>query len=160
MSKSVAVTRDRGDENGIKMLVAVAGYGNRNLQMPGQPRYQPAQLKPYLGYDQWASWLILVEWFWMKTLALMGKIPPEAATLLTEGLLKELLEKITTTIVDAEEVKTRHDIVALLNKMREILPVELHAWLHYCATSYDVISTAYALQYQTVFFDVIEPLRF
>lgn len=130
----------------IGLLVQASKSEGRNLQMPGDGRYQPKVLRPFLGYDQWAGWLIIVEWFWMVTLAKIGVMPKKDSKLLTEDLLKELLSKITTTIQDAKEKEFNHDILALLALMREILPKPLHKRLHFCATSYDIICTAYALQ--------------
>lgn len=129
----------------------------RNLQMPGDGRYQPEKLKPYLGYDQWAGWLIIVEWFWMKVLAFIGEMPKRDAELLTEERLTRMLMSITTTKQDAVEKITKHDILALLELMRKYLPKRLHRWLHLCATSYDIICTAYALQIKTVFRKVFLP---
>ena len=123
----------------------------RNWYMPGDPRYQPAPLQPFLGYDMWANWLIVVEWFWFLTLAKIGVMPEKDAKLLTNNILFKLLRTITTTRQDQEEDKTRHDILALLNLMRQILPKRLHCWLHFGATSYDIINTAYALQLRLVF---------
>lgn len=127
----------------------------RNLQMPGDARYQPDPLKPYLGYDNWASWLIIVEWFWMVTLAKIGVMPENHARLLTTERLLRLIRRITTKIQDDREYGrdgshdgkgTKHDIIALLELMRQYLPKTLHRYLHMGATSYDIISTAYALQ--------------
>lgn len=129
----------------------------RNLYMPGDPRYQPDELKPYLGYDQWAAWLIIVEWYWMWTLGKIGVMPQEDAVLLTKDHLRGLLLAITTTHQDAKEKNTKHDILALLALMREHLPIELHRWLHFSATSYDIINTAYALQLKMVFEQVFMP---
>ncbi|EKE25090.1 MAG: hypothetical protein ACD_5C00299G0003, partial [uncultured bacterium] len=42
----------------IAMLKEVAEKQARNLYMPGDGRYQPEELKAFLGYDQWVSWLI------------------------------------------------------------------------------------------------------
>lgn len=127
-----------------------------NLQMPGDGRYQPEELRAFLGYDNWASWLIIVEWFWMQTLAEIGVMPAKDAKLLTKERLFRLIGLITTSMQDWEEERnTKHDILALLNLMRKYLPKALRKWLHFCATSYDIINTAYALQavmtYETVF---------
>jgi len=127
----------------------------RNLQMSGDGRYQPEELRPFLGYDNWAAWLIIAEWFWMLALAQVGIMPKQDAKLLTSERLFRLLSIITTSKQDLEERKTKHDILALLNLMRKYLPKALHKWLHFCATSYDIINTAYALQiamtYEMVF---------
>ena len=125
--------------------------------MSGDQRYQPPFLKPFLGYDQWAGWLILTEWFWLLTLAEIGAMSKSAAELLTEERLYRLLDRITTTRQDNREYGrdgqpgTNHDINALLELMRRYLPLKLHRWLHFGATSYDIINTAYALQLQNTF---------
>jgi len=146
----------------IEALRDASQFQSRNLQMPGEPRYQPEIAKPYLGYDQRAGWLILVEWYWLETLAEIGTMPDKDASLLTEELLSFLLNNITTTVQDAKEKEqgkpwSNHDILALLACMREYLPSVLHRWLHYCATSYDIICTAYALQAKVTFENVLVP---
>jgi len=140
----------------IAMLKEASREKGKNLQMPGDGRYQPKELKAFLGYDQWAAWLIIVEWFWMKTLATIGVMPREDADLLTDELLSVLLLGITTTLQDAKEKEKgiNHDILALLALMRLYLPEQLHRWLHFCGTSYDIINTAYALQLKVLFEEV------
>lgn len=128
----------------------------RNWSMSGHPRYQPKELQPFLGYDMWAAWLILVEWCWMLTLAKIGVIPRSDAKYLTNERLYRLLRLITTTRQDEVEKITHHDIIALLELMRKYLPKCLHRWLHYGATSYDIINTAYALQLRFVFQKVFQ----
>lgn len=146
-------------ENLRKAIEFLPSLKGRNLFMPGDPRYQPGELKPFLGYDNWAAWLILVEWFWMVALAAIGEMPASDARLLTRERLFLLLKKITTTMMDEKEKETKHDILALLELMRLYLPTRLHRYLHLGATSYDIICTAYALQakytYQKVFWPQI-----
>src|SRR4030042_5711721 len=127
----------------IKYVLEVAKQPGRNLQMPGDGRYQPDALKPYLGYDQWAAWLLVVEWTWLKTLAKIGKIPEEARHLINLPQLKKLMSLISTTIQAIREKKTRHDLRALIELMCENIPRVLRRWVHFCATSYDVIESAY-----------------
>jgi adenylosuccinate lyase len=141
----------------IKYILEVAKQPGRNLQMPGDGRYQPNALKPFLGYDQWAAWLLVVEWAWLKTLVKIGKIPGEAGHLISMRRLKKLMELITTTAQDAREKNTRHDIRALIELMCERLPKLLRRWVHFCATSYDIIESAYALILQQVFIHVLWP---
>lgn len=133
----------------------------RSWHMPGIDRYQPQPLLAFLGYDQWAVWLILVEWFWMHTLAIVGVMSRDDAHLLTFETLREMIIRITTTRQDFKEkkskTKTNHDILALLILMRRHLPRALHKWLHNSATSYDIISTAYALQLSIAFREAILP---
>lgn len=148
-------------ENAVNDLVAIgqskAGR-RRDMQMSGEPHYKPKELQPYLGYDQRVGWQIIVEWFWMFTLAGEGLMPPEHAVLMTRNLLRTLLANITTTkVTDLERRKTKHDILALLQLMRKHLPQELHRWLHLGLTSYDTINTAFALQARYAFEHVMYP---
>ena len=120
---------------------------SRNLIMPGNAHYQPKQLVPYLGYDQWACFCVIVEYVWLLALAKHKIIPRSAAKLLTPELLRAIILKLTTTEMTAlERSKTGHDIMALLELTRPLLPTPLSRWLHFGLTSYDVICTAYALQ--------------
>ncbi len=128
--------------------------------MPGDPHYQPEALKPYLGYDARAGWLVIVEWFWLTSLAMLGIMPREHANLLTRDLLGKLLRIRMTTVTRVERKITKHDILALLREMRKILPPELHRWLHLGCTSYDIICTAYALQIVWTFNTVMMPLAY
>ena len=132
-------------------LPLAAQQKGRSLFMPGDGRYQPEELKLFLGYDMWASFLIIVEWFWLVTLAEEGFMPSKHAALLTRELLVRMLTNITTTKQDAVEKITKHDILALLELMRKYLPKPLHRYLHLGATSYDIICTAYALILKVAF---------
>lgn len=138
-------------------FIADMKQGKRNWFMPGDGRYQPKELKPFLGYDQWADWLAMVEWYWMLALARLGKMPARDAKLLTKERLFRMLNRITTTKQDKIEKETKHDIIALRHLMIGALPKRLHRWLHLGATSYDIISTAYALQAKSAFEEVVWP---
>lgn len=139
-------------------LPLAAKQKNRNLFMPGDGRYQPDELKPFLGYDMWAGFLVIVEWFYLLTLAEIGFMPPAHATLLTREQITHLLTQVTTTRQDAIEYLTKqHDILALLQLMRQYLPKQLHRYLHLGLTSYDTICTAYALMLQLAFERVFWP---
>ena len=138
-------------------FIANMKQGKRNWFMPGDGRYQPKELKPFLGYDQWAVWLAVVEWFWMQELASMKKIPARDAKLLTKERLFRMLDRITTTKQDLVEKETKHDILALRQLVAQALPKGLNRWLHLGATSYDIISTGYALQAKAVFEAVFWP---
>jgi adenylosuccinate lyase len=139
----------------------------RILTMHMDHRYEEKQqnLAVYLGYDQWAAWLVIVEWFWMVALAIIGIMPDCDAKLLTTERLLYVLKCVTTTKQDRLEYGDKkkkvkgigHDILALLELMRKYLPKGLWRWLHYTATSYDTISTAYALQLRVVFKMVLWP---
>lgn len=142
----------------LEDLPLAAKQKNRNLFMPGHGRYQPDELKPFLGYDMWANFLVIVEWFYLLTLAEIGLMPPAHAALLTREQIMRLLTHITTTMQDeVEKLTKQHDILALLQLMRQYLPKQLHRYLHLGATSYDIICTAYALTLQLTFKQVFWP---
>lgn len=135
------------------MLFAVylqegASQSNRNLEMPGNPHYQPKFLRPFLGYDQWACYCAFIEWVWLITLGKHHILPSNVAKLLTPELLRSIILKLTTTEMTERErsSKTQHDIIALTELMFLLLPKPLRRWLHFGLTSYDVICTAYAVQ--------------
>lgn len=144
----------------VDLLAYASRKGERNLQLSGDPQYQPVCLKPYQGYDQRVGWQIIVEWYWMVALAKLNVIPRDTAALLTKDLLWRLLKEITTTDVTETERKPEvgHDILALMIHMKLILPQALHRYLHLGLTSYDTIMTAYALCYRETFQRVLFPL--
>ncbi|MEK7494363.1 MAG: hypothetical protein AAB615_00655, partial [Patescibacteria group bacterium] len=59
----------------LDKIIFASQQEGRNLQMPGDGRYQPEELRSFLGYDQQASWLILVEYEWLQVLCELGVIP-------------------------------------------------------------------------------------
>lgn len=142
----------------LEDLPLAAKQKNRNLFMPGDGRYQPDELKPFLGYDMWAGFLVIVEWSYLVALAEIGFMPAGHAALLTREQLTRLLTQITTTRQDeVEKLTKQHDILALLELMRQHLPKPLRRYLHLGLTSYDTICTAYALILQLTFKRVVWP---
>ncbi len=144
--------RDPRVAEALQNLEALDQTG-RNLQMPGDGRYQPKDLRWALGYDNWSAWITLVEWFWLVNLGDLGKMPTSIKEILAQqSILKAVLQAITTTMVDDREygrdgkTGTNHDINAQLALMRqpEVSPAELWKHFHTLATSYDPICTAYA----------------
>lgn len=55
-------------------------------------------------------------------------------------------KKVTAEAVYEEETTTRHDIKALVNTIKKELPETAQPYVHFGATSYDIVSTAAALQ--------------
>ena len=119
-----------------------------NLQLPGNPRYQPKVLQDIFGYDNLYKAATEVELATMQTLIDIGIIPPEEAKLLTPEIKQQVIDFITTDKIDKEEREhTKHDIRALVNTIKKVLPEPLHRWVHVPLTSNDVINTAQALQF-------------
>lgn len=129
-----------------------------NLSLPGNPRYQPANLIPYFGYDNIFRYVAEVEIASIKALVEIGVIPIEDFDLLTPEL-EEKLKSITTTQVDERErAVTNHDIRAWVQLAQEILPPRLARWVHVLLTSYDPLDTARSLQFVSAHKKVVSPL--
>ena len=147
-------------EEEIEKIAAQAKEQPRVLIMPGNPRYQPDSIIPFWGYDNLVKPLVDVEWALLKVLVKLETIPPEAAIYLTEDVLQKLHVEITTTLQDAiENGITHHDIVALVEAMKEALRRILgeekaslfDRYIHLLATSYDIIDSARILAYKQTF---------
>lgn len=65
--------------------------------------------------------------------------------------------KVTTEEVYAEEKTTRHDIKALVNVIKSKLSEQAQPYVHFGATSHDVIGTASSLQMKDAMTNVVIP---
>lgn len=65
--------------------------------------------------------------------------------------------KVTAETVYAEEKVTKHDIKALVNCIKAHISEEAQPYVHFSATSYDIISTASALQLRDTMNQVVLP---
>ncbi|MBI2175623.1 MAG: hypothetical protein HYU35_02740 [Parcubacteria group bacterium] len=128
-----------------------------NLALPGNPRYQPQELKGIFGYDVFAGVLVEVELATMRTLGELGIISQAELCLLTPEIERQLLAITTTEMDRVEREVTQHDIRALVRLIQEIIPLSLRRWVHVPLTSYDVIDTARALQFRRAHDAVIRP---
>lgn len=76
------------------------------------------------------------------------------------GVAKEIDQaagQVTPEEVAIEESKTKHNIKALVNCIKAKVSDEAKPFVHLTATSYDIISTAQALQYRAVITTVVLP---
>lgn len=134
--------------------------GNRftNLQLPGNPRYQPRSLQKYVGYDKLYLYYVAVEVAMLKVMALNGKLSEEAMDQMNEVSLQNAFTISTTETDELERKETKHDIRALVRLIQSKVPVVLRRYIHVPMTSYDVIDTAQALWMQLVHVRVVGPL--
>lgn len=128
-----------------------------NLTLPGNPRYQPKDLKEIFGYDKLAAVLVEVEVAVLDTLAESGIINIRDRALLTHDIEQKLLAITTTEMDKVEREITKHDMRALVRIMQKILPEPLRRWVHVPLTSYDVIDTARIIQFSRAHKQVIQP---
>lgn len=65
--------------------------------------------------------------------------------------------KVTAEAVYAEEKTTKHDIKALVNCIKSYISEDAQPYVHFGATSYDIISTASALQLRDTTNNIVLP---
>ncbi len=66
-------------------------------------------------------------------------------------------EKITAEEVYAEEKKIKHDVRALVNVIRAKISDEAKPFVHFSATSYDIVDTASAARYKDAVIEFVIP---
>lgn len=130
----------------------------KNLMLPGNPRYQPKEMKKIFGYDNLYCCAIDIELATMEVLYELGFIPDENFRLLTPELKIKIRQEITTTMVDKVEREiTKHDVRALVRLIQERLPKNLRRFVHVPLTSYDVLDTARSLQFRDAYELALKP---
>jgi adenylosuccinate lyase len=130
---------------------------DRNLTLPGNPRYQPKALQEILGYDNLFHWVARVEFATLETLAEIGLIPEAEIALLTEEVKADVMNLTTTEIYDYERKVTKHDIRAWIELAKERMDPRLARWLHVPLTSYDPLDSGRIAMYLSAYQQVIRP---
>ncbi len=108
-------------------------------------RYGRKEMKDIFGETSKLQRLLDVEAALARAHAHVGNIPTEAA--------EEISRKATTQIVTAKRVKEieseiRHDLMSVTKALAEQCSKESAKYIHLGATSYDIIDTCNALQFQ------------
>ena len=127
-----------------------------NNIMPGNPRYQPLQLRPHFGYDNLFNWVAKVEIATLQTLHFIKVIPDSEITRLNE-VENQLLAISTTQVDKVEREVTKHDIRAWVQIAQGIINDKLSRWVHVPLTSYDALDTARSLQYVHAYKEALSP---
>ncbi|MBL7058404.1 hypothetical protein ISS03_03640 [Patescibacteria group bacterium] len=129
-----------------------------NLQLPGNPRYQPKQMIPIFGYDNlWQSGPARVEISTLLALGSLGIIPKQTIQLLDGEMMKKLLAITTTEVDRVERTITQHDVRAWIILAKEITGPELGKFVHFPLTSYDALSTGQVLQFKSAHNNALQP---
>lgn len=115
-------------------------------------RYKVAELKPYLSEEAFIWYKAAVEVGIVQAFSRRGAIPQSFVE-----EIRRAAEAVTAKEVYAEEDKTGHDIIALVNMLKEKVGEGAKSVVHRAATSYDTIDTANALRYRDAFDRVIIP---
>lgn len=108
---------------------------------PLDSRYRSPELEEFFSESAHAAYLARVEVALIEALAGEGLCSVKAV-----GEIKHAALALSAEAVVEEEKKTRHDIRALVNILREHVSDETKPWVHWGATSYDIRDTAHSLR--------------
>jgi adenylosuccinate lyase len=110
------------------------------------------KLQPYLSENAMIKYMARVEAALTKTLAGHGICNKEIA-----DEIEKACKKVTADEVYVEEDKLKHNVRALVNCIRNKVSDEAKPFIHFTATSHDIISTADALRYKNFTNEVMIP---
>lgn len=106
-------------------------------------RYGQPEMKKVMSYQARVERCLKAEAALARAHAKVGNIPAEAAEEITE---KATLEHVSIERVEEIERDIKHDIMAIVNALTEICGKEAGKYIHFGATSYDIVDTALAMQ--------------
>ena len=101
------------------------------------------ELHPYLSAAAVIRYQARVEGALALAMSDVGILPRIAADAIARAA-----DRVTPQDVADEELKTRHDVRALVNVIRRDVPDDAKRYVHLGATSYDIVDTANALRYR------------
>ncbi|MBI2654727.1 adenylosuccinate lyase [Candidatus Woesearchaeota archaeon] len=110
------------------------------------------KLQPYLSESAFVKYALKVESALTKVLAKKGVCPKRIA-----DEIEKACRQVTPEQVYAEEDRIKHNIRALANCIRNKVSEEAKPFVHFTATSYDIIATADALRYKEFTDNILVP---
>ncbi|MEO7364435.1 MAG: lyase family protein [Candidatus Saccharimonadales bacterium] len=125
---------------------------NYNAIDPLDSRYYDAEIAQHLSERSRIAYQAYVEAALGHALADAGICSPEIAS-----QIEIAAGKVTAEDVYEEEQTTKHDIKAVVNCIKQQLPESAQPFVHFGATSYDIVSTAFALQLRAATLDLVIP---
>ncbi|MFH1225393.1 MAG: lyase family protein [Candidatus Diapherotrites archaeon] len=134
------------------MVSTMAKDKKRNIFSNISPldyRYAPEgalgkKIGEFLSEEARIRYQARVEAAFVKVLAKNKICPPKVAR-----MVENAAKKVRAGEVYEEERRvTKHDIRALVNVLKRKCPKEAHPYIHFGATSYDIVDTANALRYK------------
>lgn len=108
---------------------------------PLDGRYFDSEIARYLSERSRIAYQAYVEAALGHALAEFGVCSLEVA-----GQIEESASKVTAEAVAEAEKTTKHDVKALVNTIKANLSEEAQPYVHFGATSYDIVATALSLQ--------------
>ena len=119
---------------------------------PTDYRYWEEESAKYLSEEARIKYQARVEAALANALAKQGICERKIAEEISKAS-----EKVTAQEVYDEEKVTRHDVKALVNKIREKVSDEAKPFVHFGATSYDIVDTSNALRYKEACEKIVLP---
>jgi adenylosuccinate lyase len=110
------------------------------------------EIGKYLSENATIKFQAEVELALVKVLAERGMAPKQAP-----AEVEKAIAELTTEEVYEEEAKTKHNIRALVNCIQKKVSEETRPYIHFTATSYDIVDTANSLRYQKAAEELILP---
>ncbi len=133
-------------------LPAVSPTANYSSIDPLDGRYYDPEIAKYLSESSRIAYQAYVEAALAHALAEFGVCSADIAT-----QIEQAATKVTAEAVAAEEKTTKHDVKALVNTIKAELNEEAKPFVHFGATSYDIVATALSLQLRTAIAGLLIP---
>lgn len=119
---------------------------------PLDGRYYDPEVALYLSEASRITYQAYVEAALAQTLADFKICSPQIA-----NEIEKAAQQIDPEKVYREEQSTKHDIKAVVNTIKQNISKEAQPFVHFGATSYDIVATANALQLRDITLQVIVP---
>jgi len=125
---------------------------NHSAIDPVDGRYYDTEIASYLSERARIAFQAYMEGALAQTLADFGICSREIADAITEASTH-----VTAEAAAEEEKTTKHDVKAVVNVIKANLSDEAKPFVHFGATSYDIVSSAMALQLRTAAHELVIP---
>jgi adenylosuccinate lyase len=133
-------------------LPAVSAAPNYSSVDPLDGRYYDPEIAKYLSEESRIAFQAYVEAALAHALAEFGVCPPEVA-----AEIEAASGKVTAAAVAEQEKTTKHDVKALVNCIKAEVSEAAKPYVHFGATSYDIVATALSLQLRLAVTELVIP---
>jgi adenylosuccinate lyase len=133
-------------------LPAVDQAANYSAIDPLDARYYDPEIAKYLSERSRIAYQAYVEAALARALADAGVCSPEIA-----DEIEAAAAKVTAETVAEQEKTTKHDVKALVNAIKAEVSEEAKPYVHFGATSYDIVATAMSLQLRAATAELVIP---
>lgn len=134
------------------VLTTPTDEGRFNAIDPLDGRYFDAEIARYLSERTRITFQAHIEAALAHALAEAGVCTADIA-----GQIDAARFKIRAEDIAEEEKTTKHDVKAIVNCIKRELPESAQPYVHFGATSYDIVSTAMSLQLRTAVRELVLP---